>query len=152
MHHSLRAVKTVPQLCLRCIHQMDSCQVACPAAVMNLCHQERPSDLLLQTGTQLQASLMTQIKGQAPWSLLRLDLEVLAGCHQGTTLCNASGPHDTQLCSLLICLSYSGLCPCLRVFAGWQRFVVVYVSSLCICTHVLSKSEDYYSIIFVLTA
>ena len=81
MHYNLQAVMTVIQLCLRCIHQMGSCQVACPAAVMNLRPQERPSDLLLQTGTQPPALPMTRIKGQGPWSLLRLGLEVLAGCH-----------------------------------------------------------------------
>lgn len=74
MHRNLRAVMTAIQLCLRCTHQMGSCQVACPVALMNLCRQERPSDLLLQTGIQPQALPMTRIKGQGPWSLLRLDL------------------------------------------------------------------------------
>lgn len=95
MHHNLRAVMTAIQLCLRCIHQIESCQVACPAVMMNLCHQEHRSGLLLQTGTQPQALLMTQIIGQGLWSLLQLDLEVLAGCHQGTTLCN--GDHSASL-------------------------------------------------------
>lgn len=69
------------------IHQMESCQVACPAAAMNLRWQEHLSGRHLQTGILPQALLMTQTIGQGPWSLLQLDL-VLASWQPATTLCS----------------------------------------------------------------
>ena len=54
---------------------------------MNLRSQGHLLGLRLQTGIQPQALLMTLIRVEGPWSLLQLGLVVLAGCHQGTTLC-----------------------------------------------------------------